>query len=122
MWGCAKALAITLTVSFWTACSFLTSPACLPWNHSWHPYVSTSRQIALYARHQLAWSRPQTELPRSCREKDYTTSCKVLLLSCCQLGSVVLSQWWPVLLEHVFPPKGPLASAHHAQGMWLDST
>jgi hypothetical protein len=59
---------ISLTASFWTVCSFLTSITCFPLYHSWHPYVRTGRQMALYARRHRAWSSPRTELPSSCRD------------------------------------------------------
>ncbi len=39
-----KAPVLTLTASFWTVWSFLTSVTCLP---LYHRYVSTGRQIAL---------------------------------------------------------------------------
>jgi hypothetical protein len=42
-----KALAMILTASFWTTCSFLTRVFCFLVNQSWHPYVRTGRHMAL---------------------------------------------------------------------------
>jgi hypothetical protein len=51
---------------FCTHCSVLMCLFC-PQNQIAVLYVRVGMHIALYAQHQLVWSKPHTELPRSWR-------------------------------------------------------
>ena len=81
-----KAPMIHLTTVSWT-CWRVMEKAFWPLYQMRELYVRTGRQMVLYARCQLPWSRPHTEFPSSWRAFRVPQVCIAIMLMCrCQLN------------------------------------
>jgi hypothetical protein len=88
-----------LTALFWTICSFFTNITCFPLYHNWQPYVSTGRQMALYANFHLACLSPLIKFPSSCSTlRDAQAQLHMIFMWCDQLrcASKKKPRYWRV--------------------------